>query len=460
MLWALALLGILPAAFVFGDSLSSESDNDADGENPDADENVTSVQDGSTSDLLDDTDAETQDGADDQPAYHDAVSNGSETTYDNFEVGEDEITLHLTDDGSGDFVVDSLQDAEGEPIGVSLSYLDGDTETTLNFPGLSEVPAEDILIGVTSQETGEETLYALEDIGDFGAIDPADPDEPATPNGGDADDPVTAPTDPEEPALPYGLSDPSDPVVIANTYGDDEQVFDHVLADGGDTLVLNDDPFQGGFDAEIVTVDDTVTIEAEHALHNITGSDDGDTIVLGDDAAIVQGGSGDDSIYAGEGTAIVSGGDGDDSIFGGDDSGSDYLLDGGSGDDDLSGGDADEFMIGGSGADSLSGGAGDDTLILDSQDVATGGAGDDTFWLYAGDEAEADFAQITDFSQGEDIIRISLPSDAEQSGDFDVEVTQTDDGAGSQVLVNGDVVAVLYGAPDVTVSDVLVDYNA
>lgn len=460
MLWALALLGILPAAFVFGDSAENDSVDDAGGGDPNLDDTSLSLNNDSTSDLFDDVDDETQDDANQQPLHHDAVSNGSEITFDDFAAGEDEVTLHLTDDGSGDFVIEPLQDEDGETVGVSLSYLDGDTETTLNFPGLVDVPAEDITIGITSQETGEETLYDLEDIGDFGAIDPDDPDAPAVPNGDGSDDPVAAPSDPDAPAVPSGQGDPDDPILTPETPDDEAQIFDHVLADGGDTLVLNDDPFQGGFEANIVTSGDTFAIETEHALHHVTGSDDGDTIALGDDAAVVQAGSGDDSIMAGEGTAIVFGGAGDDAIFGGNDSGSDYLLDGGAGDDDLSGGEAAETLIGGLGADSISGGGGDDTLILDSQDVATGGAGDDTFWLYSDGGADDEFALITDFSEGDDIIRISLPPEAEQSGDFDIDVTQTEDGTGSQVSVNGDVVAVLYGAPNVSAGDIVVDYSA
>lgn len=430
MLWALAFLGIIPAAFAFGDSESG----DADGESLSANENAEPDEntDENTTDTLDDSDQ--------QPTHHDAMSNGLETTYEGFAIGEDQITLHLTDDGSGEFTVDSMQDADGESVGVSLSYFDGESETTLNFLGLDEVPAEDIVIGVTSQEAGEEALYTLESIGDFGALSPQDPEEPATPSG---------------------QANSEDTIVIPNAPIGDDQVFDHVLAEGGDTLVLNDDPFQGGFDAHIVKSGDTAVIETDHALHQIVGNDDGDTIVLGDDAAIVHAGAGDDSIYAGEGTAIVSGGDGEDAIFGGDDSDSDsdYLLDGGAGDDDLSGGEADEVLIGGLGADSISGGGGDDTLMLDAQDVATGGTGDDTFWLYSDGESDTGFAQITDFSQGEDIIRITLPLEAEDTDDFDVEVTQTNDGTGSEVSVNGDVIAVLHGAPNVTASDIVVDYT-
>ncbi|MBU2935986.1 MULTISPECIES: calcium-binding protein [Pacificibacter] len=458
MLWALALLGMLPAAFVFGDAKPVETDSEADGDGVNTSETLDKDQDDSFTDILDDGVGEdlSAEASDLQPVSYYAVSNGLETTYDDFKVGEDEITLHLTDDGNGEFIVDTLQDQDDGTIGVSLSYFDGEAETTLSFPGLDEVPAEDIFIGVTSQETGGETIYSLESIGDFGAILPDDPDVPAEP-GGESIDLALAPSDPDVPALSSGISGLDEPVLMPSSPSEVDQVFEHILADGGDTLVLNDDPFQGGFDADIVTTGDTASIETDYALHQISGSDDDDTIVLGDDAAIVQAGDGDDSVYAGEGTAIVSAGDGDDVVFGGDDAGSDYLLDGGAGDDDLSGGEADEVLIGGLGADSISGGSGDDTLVLDQQDTANGGAGDDTFWLYSDGHVDADFAQITDFAQGEDIIRVTLPMEAEGTDGLVVEVVQIEDGSGSQVLVNGDVIAVVQGASNVTASDVIVD---
>lgn len=131
------------------------------GGDPNLDDTSLSLNNDLTSDLFDDVDDETQDDANQQPLHHDAVSNGSEITFDDFAAGEDEVTLHLTDDGSGDFVIEPLQDEDGETVGVSLSYLDGDTETTLNFPGLVDVPAEDITIGITSQETGKKRSMIL-----------------------------------------------------------------------------------------------------------------------------------------------------------------------------------------------------------------------------------------------------------------------------------------------------------
>lgn len=465
MLWALALLGILPAAFVFGDGEIDETSG-TDSDSSEVSDGTVSASGDLSSDLLtlaDDADADPASSDVELDELYDIVADGSDTTFENFIPGEDEITLHLTDDGSGDFFVETLEDADGEHIGMSLSYSDGDTETSLHFVGLDEIPAENISIGVTSQETGEEALYVLEDIGDFGAIAPNDPDVPAVANPDNGmGEPAITPNDPEAPAEPSGQFDPDEVVLAPDLPAEDEgsQVIMHTLAAGGDTLVLNDAPIQGGFDASIVSSGDTFTIETDYALHNVTGSDQSDAIALGDDAAIVDAGLGDDTIYAGEGTAIVSGGAGDDMIFGGDDTGSEYILDGGLGDDTLSGGDASETLIGGLGVDTISGGAGDDTIIFDTLDTAEGGSGQDTFWLYDDGVADESFAQITDFDASEDVLRVSLPSAIELSSDFDLDVFQTDDGISSQIAINGDVIAVVYGVPNVVAGDVVVDFHA
>ncbi|SEL14335.1 calcium-binding protein [Pacificibacter marinus] len=480
MLWALALLGILPAAFVYDDSVSPDSDESS---NTDATTDVTAATDDVNGDLLpslntfstgvftagDSALNESGDLGDDaeddmvsSTPYH-AVADGSETTFENFIAGENEITLHLTDDGNGDFIVETLQNDVGDSFGMSLSYSDGDTETTLHFVGLDEIPAQNISIGITSQETGVETLYNLESLGDFSATISNDPDIPAEPNIDDGNgEYATLPDDPDTPGAASGRHDSAEGALTPNTSAEDEdgQVVEHVLAAGGGTLVLNDEPIQSGFDASIVSSGDIFLIETDHTLHQVTGSDDDDAIALGDDAAIVHAGHGDDTIYAGEGTAIISGGAGADTIFGGDDIGSEYLIDGGVGNDTLAGGDANEILIGGLGADTLSGGAGDDVLILDAQDTVEGGSGQDTFWLYADGIVDDAFAQITDFDTAEDILRVSLPHEAEISNEFDLEVSQTEDGISSQISINGDVIAVIYGVPNVAENDVVVDFRA
>ena len=107
-------------------------------------------------------------------------------------------------------------------------------------------------------------------------------------------------------------------------------------------------------------------------------------------------------------------------------------------------------------ADVLDGGDGNDTLIFDRADTATGGAGNDTFWLYHDTGSGVGFAEITDFSSGQDFLRISLNPDL-TSGDPDVTVAPSGDGSDGIVTVNGEGVAVLVGAPGATVADVYVD---
>ena len=421
MLLALALLGILPAAFVFGESMFDDSDKDED-----THEHTYGAFEAKSEDVGDlDSQAVSPIDEDMQDSDADAsemVSDGTETDIEKFAVGDDKLTVHLTGDGSGEFIVESLQDADGAPIGVSLSYLDDDAETTFNFIGLDEVPASDITIGVTSQETGDEALYLLADLGDFGAIDPNDPDEQAVANPStDPDETVLAPSDPDEAGIPGGESD-DDVVLTPNVDEGDIQpdVVDHLMSSDDTPLVLNDSPFEGGTDAAIVADGGRPSIETASTLHRVTGTDGADIVALGDDAAIVEAGAGDDQLYAGDGTAILSGGDGNDTLVGGNDTGSDYLLDGGLGDDTLVGGDAAELLIGGAGADILSGGAGDDTLVLDAFDAAEGGAGVDTFWVYEASENGADVAQISDFEQGVDILRVSMPATSDLGEDTSV----------------------------------------
>ena len=248
--------------------------------------------------------------------------------------------------------------------------------------------------------------------------------------------------------------------------------------------------------------DDTISAGDEAAY--IFGGAGNDTLAAGDGAAAIYGGAGDDMITGsdvvqadGTASAYLDGGTGDDTIIGGD---ANEVISGGehgdgdtTGDDTLSGGGGDDAIRGGRGADILSGGAGDDvldhygnseelvraehrefgwhidndadildggdgndTLIFDRADSATGGEGDDTFWLYFDSASGVGFAEITDFSSGEDFLRISLNPDI-TSGTPEVSVDPSEDGLDGVVRVNGEVVAVLQGAPEATTADIYVD---
>ncbi len=248
--------------------------------------------------------------------------------------------------------------------------------------------------------------------------------------------------------------------------------------------------------------DDSLSAGDEAAY--VFGGAGNDTLAAGEGAAALFGGAGNDIITGsdavredGTAAAYLDGGSGDDVILGGDAdeviSGGEHDADSAPGNDTLSGGGGDDAIRGGLGADTLSGGAGDDvldhfgnseelviaerhefswhidndpdlldggegndTLIFDRADTATGGSGNDTFWLYHDTGSGAGFAEITDFAPGEDFLRVSLNPDL-NSGEPEVEVGPSDDGEDGLVIVNGEVVAVLRGTPDVALSDIYVD---
>ena len=259
----------------------------------------------------------------------------------------------------------------------------------------------------------------------------------------------------------------------------------------------------------------TPVISSGAAIDVVDGGAGNDQIGTGDNAGFAFGGEGDDTLTAGEGAAALYGGSGqdvldageggngqyldggidDDQLFGG--SGNDTLeggehgdaisagddtIDGGAGDDVIRGGYGADMLIGGDGndvidhlgrteqrevitqhefawhtdgeADTLDGGDGDDMLIFDRNDEATGGAGNDVFWLWHDGADGGDIAEVTDFVVGEDFLRVSLNPHIGENGEPDILVEPSADGNDGMVIVNGDLVAILRGAPTATLSDV------
>jgi Ca2+-binding RTX toxin-like protein len=439
MLWALALLGILPAAFVMNgeideDEVTSDAGGDASTEDVSAveesPEEVTPVED----------DRSEEDASPESTlATYDFTADGEDVVVSDFEPGEDTLTWHLLDDGLGTMTVDTILDDDEETIGVSLSYFDGDTQNSIDFLGLTELPENDVTIGITDPETGEETFFALALFDDDAALEPNDPT--------DAD-------------VETVQEFPSEEVISPNAAEGPSTLVEYELRAGGDTLVLEDEPLAEGTETSIVVTEDSTSIDTNGKLNIVTGSDGGDTISVGDAASVVYAGEGDDTLVAGDGTTLLYGGSGDDTIEGGHSENSGYVLDGEAGDDTITGGAADEVIIGGTGADTLNGGAGDDTLLIDNNDVASGGEGNDTFVLSEDEVAEDGFAKITDFETGIDMLSIAVAAEDVGDDPLEVNVELTEDGASSQVIVNGDVVAVLYGATDVSINDLNVAVSA
>jgi Ca2+-binding RTX toxin-like protein len=289
---------------------------------------------------------------------------------------------------------------------------------------------------------------------------------------------------------------------------------DHLLGAGDDALVLPD----GGAGAGAVSDHDgTPVIGAMDSVDLVDGGAGNDEIALGERAAYAFGGSGADTMRTGSGASALFGGTGQDVLIGGVAA---SVMDGGPGDDRIHGGPAgerlfggahaadgttiadddvidggpgDDFVAGGFGADRLFGGGGDDvidhhgrveqqigwerhafdwyidgaaddlhggagrdTLIMDRADRATGGAGVDTFWVYHDDATGAGHAEVMDFEPGVDFLRVTL-NPVLDHGEIEVAVGASADGADGVVSVNGTVVALLRGTPDITPSDVLVE---
>lgn len=192
-------------------------------------------------------------------------------------------------------------------------------------------------------------------------------------------------------------------------------------------------------------------------------------------------GAGDATIYGNHYDNTINGGDGDDLIVVGglqmgdtNYQGSSNLAMGGDGDDTLSGMGGEvlvsDFDSNGNPTafeqdahpDTLMGGAGDDVLLSFGGNEMTGGAGADIFAIddYAPISQSTGYtfqpAVVTDFDQSEDVIVLgmrSLPDDMS----FDIEVWA--DGTGSNILVDGAVVAEITGGQNLTVADVqLIDW--
>ncbi|MGK9237410.1 M10 family metallopeptidase C-terminal domain-containing protein, partial [Inquilinus limosus] len=137
------------------------------------------------------------------------------------------------------------------------------------------------------------------------------------------------------------------------------------------------------------------------------GEDGDDEVAGGDGQDWISGGAGDDRIEGGSGFGILDGDDGADVITGGGDI---DQISGGAGDDVLRGDGHDDLLYGDAGADRLEGGEGRDRLEGGAgADVLTGGAGKDDFVYWeTSDSTASSTDRITDFSQGEDVIDLSL----------------------------------------------------
>ncbi|AXI46152.1 hypothetical protein C1J03_09040 [Sulfitobacter sp. SK012] len=225
---------------------------------------------------------------------------------------------------------------------------------------------------------------------------------------------------------------------------------------GDDDLVglAGDDTIFGREGDDIITGEDGADMlcsgDGDDFITGNRGSDTiegqgGDDFISGDYSAdLLRGNEGSDTLVGGRGFDNLGGFSGDDVLFGGivnalplDLEEMDALRDGTSTLADLNGGQVD--MRDDSLGNILYGGAGDDDLILGSQDMGTGGNGEDTFHVL-NEQAGAGVATIMDYDEVDDSVTVIVENDT------DVNVTVNNNDGDAIVRVDGTVVARVTGA--------------
>ena len=222
MLAALLLLGLLPLAVLpmagddtpddDDDSSSSQSETETEQtvvgqssmlEEAEFDEGPKFFDDEMPQILPSEEPVDAQEGV-----LHSLDSSAGETVIDGFEPGTDFVELDLTD-VQGDVFFDMTSTSEGASVAFSVGQ---QTVTTVTFSGLSEVPADDIMLELQDETTGEPFEISLADAYasiENAGLDPMDPDAADTVVATDpivATDPGLDPLDPNDP-------DPLDPTI-------------------------------------------------------------------------------------------------------------------------------------------------------------------------------------------------------------------------------------------------------
>ena len=179
---------------------------------------------------------------------------------------------------------------------------------------------------------------------------------------------------------------------------------------GNDTLLggKDDDTAIGGAGHDMIrggTGADTLL--GGNGNDQLDGGKGNDILKGGKDFDTLLGGDGNDHLEGGGSRDIMKGGTGADKLLGG--AGND-ILNGEAGRDTLNGGAGDDFIHGGDLGDRLFGGAGNDTVIgATGHDILTGGPDRDVFIFGTGSGQGHGRDRITDFSTGQDHIRILIP---------------------------------------------------
>jgi len=293
-------------------------------------------------------------------------------------VGEGGADLFVFGDGDGHDTIDGFE------IGVDSLEISGVRIDNLSdiSPLLSQ-DGQDVLIGLSAQQSIRLVNTSLDDVLNGSVDDPAD-----------------------DPADDDGAADN----VITGTNGNDTLSIDESASNN---VVNGDDG------SDFISADNS---SGDNILNGGNG-DDEFSIVDSTGDNVLNGGNGDDLIdgFFSSGDNVLNGGAGDDLIFAGDSFG-DNVLNGGAGDDfldvffsqgnnELNGGDGDDEIVDGLGDDTLIGGNGADFLIAGAgNDYLVGGNGDDTFEIDAGSEftfTGSNHDTIADFGNGNDRLDLS-----------------------------------------------------
>lgn len=229
-------------------------------------------------------------------------------------------------------------------------------------------------------------------------------------------------------------------------------------ADGNDTLAGGDgeDWIWAGHGDDVVSGGaDNDTLHGEAGDDTLHGHEGDDEIWGHEGADLTLGGSGNDVSHGGTGADTLIGGAGNDGLLGGHDN--DTLI-GGPGSDSLFGGQGDDLIDGteqaGDGSvpddvDYLNGNDGDDTILAGTGDIVTGGAGADSIVL---DSGHADDVTLIDFLRGEDQLLVVFDTVPDAA---DIALRPDPEDAELMLMeINGEIVASLRGAGDLTEADI------
>jgi hypothetical protein len=211
-----------------------------------------------------------------------------------------------------------------------------------------------------------------------------------------------------------------------------------ILANSGDVVYGSDIVADGSFpDGVAVTVDDA----------EFHGGDANELATAIGEGGILDGGGGNDVLAAFDGDVELRGGTGDDTILGNADSNSFYQ------DTRFT----NISWVSNESMDTIDGGDGDDKISMSNGDIAIGGEGEDSFQIFHDFDSPSEAARILDFDPSEDALIVQVGGgyqgyDTEhESYDLSGRVSLVETDSGSELYVDGDVVAHIDGAHDLRI---------